>query len=328
MAEVFAEFRELGRVVTRLHPRRGDPGVWESSVGGPLVWPVGESWPTCPGHQGVQKNVERVADVRAARRIRRDRFRSGRELTSEEREFLDSRRRESEVVVEQPVPLLPLLQVFARDVPWLEWPAGRDVLQVLMCPMDHLDEPDFDLPGVSVWDHGMAPPTVVRWRSTDSVGAVGAHPMPSMVQFDHYYPEPCVLFPERLVEYPHLWELPEDLAEAVEEWEEISGYDYRSQLSNVPGWVLGGWPEPGATDPPDEMACTECGGEMRPLLRISRMEWDVEGVSWCPIEEFDRDPADREETKEPTGVMYGADGTLHLYRCWENGEHPLQQMAL
>lgn len=67
---------------------------------------------------------------------------------------------------------------------------------------------------------------------------------------------------------------------------------------------------------------------MRPLLRVSSLEWDSEGLNWCPIEEFDRSPADRKETKAPTEVVYGRHGTLHLYRCWEDGEHPLQQMVL
>lgn len=48
--EILAEFPELtalGRTATRLHPRRGTPGVGDSHAGGPLAWPAGEPWPVC-----------------------------------------------------------------------------------------------------------------------------------------------------------------------------------------------------------------------------------------------------------------------------------------
>jgi hypothetical protein len=40
------------REVTLLFPRSGEPGVGESSLGGPLLWPAEEAWPMCaePGH--------------------------------------------------------------------------------------------------------------------------------------------------------------------------------------------------------------------------------------------------------------------------------------
>jgi hypothetical protein len=37
------------RTATRLHPRPGQPAVEHSHVGGPLLWPVGQEWPACPG---------------------------------------------------------------------------------------------------------------------------------------------------------------------------------------------------------------------------------------------------------------------------------------
>lgn len=48
--EILAEHPELtalGRTATRLHPRRGTPGVGDSHVGGPLAWPADEPWPVC-----------------------------------------------------------------------------------------------------------------------------------------------------------------------------------------------------------------------------------------------------------------------------------------
>src|SRR5687768_5492560 len=58
-------FRGAG---TRLHPRPGTPGPEESSVGGPLLWPADEPWPTCTvPHK--RRFGERVSDVRLRRKI-------------------------------------------------------------------------------------------------------------------------------------------------------------------------------------------------------------------------------------------------------------------
>jgi hypothetical protein len=37
----------LARTVVRLRPRRGEPGIRDSHVGGPMLWPVDEPWPHC-----------------------------------------------------------------------------------------------------------------------------------------------------------------------------------------------------------------------------------------------------------------------------------------
>ena len=53
--DVEAAYPELGplaRPATRLHPRRGTPTAEQSSIGGPLLWPADEPWPTCGLHQG------------------------------------------------------------------------------------------------------------------------------------------------------------------------------------------------------------------------------------------------------------------------------------
>lgn len=52
LIDLAVEFPELVfyvRTTTRLHPRRGEPGVRDSSLGGPLLWPVDEPWPIQPG---------------------------------------------------------------------------------------------------------------------------------------------------------------------------------------------------------------------------------------------------------------------------------------
>ncbi|WTW97760.1 hypothetical protein OG216_32420 [Streptomycetaceae bacterium NBC_01309] len=47
IARLFPELEPLARTTVRLHPRRGNPGVRDSSVSGPLLWPADEPWPWC-----------------------------------------------------------------------------------------------------------------------------------------------------------------------------------------------------------------------------------------------------------------------------------------
>jgi hypothetical protein len=54
LTAVFPELATMARTVTRLHPRPGSPTVRESSVGGPLLWPRDEPWPTCTRRHEVQ----------------------------------------------------------------------------------------------------------------------------------------------------------------------------------------------------------------------------------------------------------------------------------
>ncbi|MGR6998656.1 hypothetical protein ACU686_12040 [Yinghuangia aomiensis] len=72
-----------------------------------------------------------------------------------------------------PVALLPVLQVYARDLPELpgwDWPDGTDVLQVLWCPNDHHD-PSID-PGYC------GPIPTLFWRSSPDVQDVLCTPRP------------------------------------------------------------------------------------------------------------------------------------------------------
>src|SRR5262245_64705650 len=85
------EFLPLARTTTRLHPCPGYPSPLDSSVGGPLRWPTAEPWPSCSlPHQDP-------ADPDVAH---------------------------------GPVPLVPIVQLYARDLPALPFPTGTDLLPV------------------------------------------------------------------------------------------------------------------------------------------------------------------------------------------------------
>lgn len=98
----FPALADTARETTRLHPRPGAPDARSSSLGGPLLWPAGEPWPTCDSPWCM------IEDSRAPEKIPHG----------------DS-------------PLVAVLQIFHRDVPNLPFPDGCDVLQLLWCPFSH-----------------------------------------------------------------------------------------------------------------------------------------------------------------------------------------------
>lgn len=73
--DVAAEFPELApyaRTTTRLHPRRGEPSVFMSSMGGKPLWPADEPWLTCPGPHYGTYDEEPVAAVPLLQLYKRD----------------------------------------------------------------------------------------------------------------------------------------------------------------------------------------------------------------------------------------------------------------
>ncbi|MEN4422605.1 hypothetical protein [Mycobacteroides chelonae] len=99
------ELAELTQVTTRLHPRPGTPRDHKSSIGGPMLWPDGEPWPTCvtPWYSGNGATGWQPHGT--------------------------------------PNPLVPVLQLFAADTPTVHFPVGSDLLQLLWCPALHRDLP-------------------------------------------------------------------------------------------------------------------------------------------------------------------------------------------
>ncbi|WP_328929469.1 hypothetical protein OG429_36140 [Streptomyces sp. NBC_00190] len=269
---------------TRLHPRAGSPGAGDSHVGGPLLWPADEPWPTCDEpheHSG---------------------------------------------------PLLAVAQLYSRDVPDLPaGPDGCDLLQVFWCP--------FDRHGPT--GHGMH--VRLRWRRSAEVReALAEQPRATVVGFDGYVPNPCVLHPERVTEYPYIELLTGELGERVEEWEdaqEEAAYEeaadeeasdgededssawpsYQSDLSIAPGWKAGGHAAWNVTGP-GTMDCRGCGHGMELLLTIDTYEWRSDSTSWRPAQQAGAVPGT--DSNRPTGVAVGNYGRLNIFACPEDPAHP------
>jgi hypothetical protein len=181
--------------------------------------------------------------------------------------------------------MLPVAQLYVRDVSLLRPPGQADLLQALWCPFEHPPE--------------YKPPTALFWRSAAEVTDVlAAPPEPSEVEYDGYVPEPCVLAPEQITEYPHLLALSKESQQQLADWstwqvagvavvdsyEIAPGEFYLNELSVAPGWKVGGWPPWGLTDPATR-CCAACGAGMGPLLTIASNEWDASNYAWVPYED-------------------------------------------
>ncbi|MFI6986559.1 DUF1963 domain-containing protein [Embleya sp. NPDC050154] len=266
------ELLPMARTATRLHPCPGVPSPSDSSVGGPLFWPAVEPWPTCSiPHHG---RVDVVSEPRG------------------------------------PVPLVPIVQLYARDVSELPYPPGTDLLQVLWCPFDHPDE-----------DGGCWPRPVLYWRNEARVGArpVAGTPEPYEDVPFGTVPRPCLIDPERVVEYPSPDEpeYPFERHSRMEAAEAATGWSYSRHLSVAPGVKVGGWP--GWAQPPLWPECA-CGRRMEHLLTVSSREYDVEsGKRWAPIEHVGVDIDPRVDSIgggfSPTDLCIGDMGGMYLFVC-------------
>jgi hypothetical protein len=333
--DVEALFPELAAhrgTTTRLHPRPGRPDVTDSHVGGPLLWPTAEPWPTCTEPHDHARG-RRPADIHQRRQILASAWHRASDplLTHEERQLLeelDQRHDIPEASATGPLPLIGLAQLYRRDVPDLPpGPDDCDLLQVFWCP--------FDAHGPS--RHGML--LDLRWRRSGEVADVlSSPPQPQVVGFDGYVPEPCVLHPEQVTTYPFAGLLPEDLCaridaweealeEAFEEAEEASDEDsaeraepvaYQYDLSIPPGWRVGGFASWHLTDP-SPMNCLTCAQPMHLLLTVDSSEWDGGSGSWKPLEDRDS-PTHRSAT--PAEVTVGRWGELNVFACPEDPRHP------
>ncbi|MET7289911.1 hypothetical protein [Streptomyces sp. NPDC005573] len=340
--DVEALFPELSAhrgTTTRLHPRPGRPGVEDSSVGGPLLWPADEPWPVCTEPHD-HAHGRRPADIRQERQVqasvrRRDLDPGCTEEEAAQLERLREKHRTPAAGADDPLPLIGVAQLYSRDVPDLPaGPDGCDLLQVFWCP--------FDAHGPS--GYGML--LDLRWRRSAEVTDVMTRPpWPEVVGFDGYVPEPCVLHPEQVATYQYAGLLPEELGARIDDWdaaqeeareelEEAGQPDeadgpaaedaprlpacYQYDLSIPPGWRAGGFASWHVTDP-YPMDCPTCSAPMHLLLTVDSSEWDGGSGSWRPLEEQGLPP---HPFATPTEVTVGRWGELNIFACPEEPAHP------
>ncbi|MEU5158781.1 hypothetical protein AB0G74_04115 [Streptomyces sp. NPDC020875] len=216
IARILPELAPLARRTTALRPKRGAPTPYDSSLGGPPLWPGDTPWPVCdrPDHHNWDDSVP-----------------------------------------PGPVPMVPVLQLFARDVPGLPFPDGTDVLQLLWCALLHPDEPS----------ESVRP--VLHWRTESAIapsGTPGDVPRPAEGEYDpDFLPDACVLAPVECVDYPHR-DLPEELVPLVLRAEEEFGF-FLSEFGVLESKV-GGYPA--WTQPPDWPYCA-AGHRMDHLLSVT-----------------------------------------------------------
>ncbi|HZH27282.1 MAG TPA: hypothetical protein VEY95_08875 [Azospirillaceae bacterium] len=324
---VFPELTGLRRTATRLHPRRGTPTVQDSSVGGPMLWPADEPWPSCTlAHK--RSSGHRYADVLREREIleqawRRD-PRSG--PNAEEADELSPFKRgrhAPHLADTDPIPLIGVAQLYRRDVPALPDNGAADLLQVFWCPFERHGETRHEM-------H-----VELRWRhSRDIKFPLTEQPVAEVVGRPELVPSPCVLHPEEVIEHPWLEELPEDVQERIEAWasppnenydqdqeeSEEADEQYIYDLSTAPGWKVGGYIAWNLTGP-TRLACALCDTVLTPLLTADQREWDSATTSWIPNE--DRQDIRVMGANVPTGVSPGR-GRLIIAVCPRDPDHPFR----
>ncbi len=214
------------------------------------------------------------------------------------------------------VAMVPILQIYQRDIPELPFPTGTDLCQVLWCPVPH--EPDY------------VPPLHVTWRDSRLVTDVLVD-APAPIESDtDFLPSPCSLSPERVEEYQSVWELPARLTKKIWEWESSpdnpEGWEYQSHLSTASGTKVGGWVD--WIQDPYPMECDH-GHEMQHLLTIASWEHDAGSCRrWTPLEEQHLlGPYQVPELLEPADIMIGDAGSMYLFTCLECPDRPVESIS-
>jgi hypothetical protein len=303
---VFPELRDLAATTIRLHPRKGEPGVRDSSLGGQLLWPADEPWPVCEEPHPPNESVLVPFEIRTWEQAGHwvATLGPGAQLNTSHVRFdgvpawasLDRSEH-------QPYPMIGVLQVYARDVQDLPFPHGTDLFQLLWCPNNH-DEPWY------------GPRPVAAWRRAASV----TEPLiePPQTTFDTpynatcYLPAPCVLLPERVIEYPHPCDLPGILRDRLQAWDAGQEADrpYRRLLSAAPGTKLLG--HPNWIQGPRWPICL-CGRRMTHLVTIASAEYG-DGDRWDDVP----------TGSSPHGIMIGDVGDMYLFTCTARNHRPLE----
>ncbi len=111
-------------------------------------------------------------------------------------------------------PFVAVLQLRTEDIPELACPKGANLFQLLWCPNDHEEGPPLYAPAAQVF-----------WRDRHDIRHIlDVFPSPVLHDMERQYcPSPCVLHPERVVEYPAAFEPRGESSRFVEEIRVLTG---------------------------------------------------------------------------------------------------------
>ncbi|MCU4747044.1 MULTISPECIES: hypothetical protein [Streptomyces] len=279
LAQLIPEFAPLASEAVLLYPRSGAPGVLDSSMGGPLLWPADEPWPYCArsGHRAYGSYGGSWKESKPGA-----------------------------------VPMVPVIQLFARDAPWVEFPPGKDLAQLVWCPLEHDEEP-----GGSVVPR-------LYWRDEAETGARGTlsdAPVPREGEYgEDLVPRPCTVSPTPAVEYPG-YDLPDELLTTLlprlEQLQDRFGLWYTEVASALQN-KAGGYPA--WTQSPDWPHCG-AGHRMEHLFSVTS---EVAYGRWLPLDEHEpgttqpqwQAPA-AEDIVDTIGpeLMLGDMGGVYIFLC-------------
>ncbi|MFG2751129.1 hypothetical protein [Streptomyces xanthophaeus] len=288
---LFPDLSGHRRTTTRLHPRPGSPGVADSHVGGPLLWPADEPWPVCEGPHGPDPDAP---------------------------------------ALRPPLPLLAVAQLYAGDVPDLPaGPPGHDLLQVFWCPFDAHGPTGHGMYVHLRWRRSAEVREVLTEPPVPgSVGFDGYLTQPCVLHPEQVLEYPYIeLLPGELGERVEAWEdAQEEAAYEAEEAGAVDGHGdgdtvclpgYQEDLSVAPGWKAGGHAAWNLTGP-GTIDCRSCGSPTQLLLTIDTHEWHGADSSWIPLEDSHLEDG----AFAPTGAVVGNYGKLNIFSCSQDPSHP------
>ncbi|OIJ64076.1 hypothetical protein WN71_030880 [Streptomyces mangrovisoli] len=154
--------------------------------------------------------------------------------------------------------MMPILQLYARDVPGVEFPEGTDLLQLVWCALNHDEDPGPVVPRL-------------HWRNEAQVvagGLLSEIPAAGETEYDEdNIPRPSTLTPAVAEDLPRWTDLPEDLRRDLEQRLGSPGNRFvRPPDANIIATKAGGWPA--WTQPADWPDCA-CGQRMEHLVTIT-----------------------------------------------------------
>ncbi|MER7792727.1 DUF1963 domain-containing protein [Streptomyces sp. NPDC097640] len=298
LEKVFPQLKPLSRQALRLHPRAGDPSYEDSSVGGPLRWPIDEPWPWCSEeHYNIGDGGDNPEN--------------------------DTRHQAAE-------PMVPVVQLYATDALGLPFPPGSDLLQVLWCPFHH-GEPWYErsVRARVFWRKAVDASCVLVAPPVPVDAPEGHVPKPCAV-----HPELVTEYPGR-DDIPR--ELRNEVGNRLNGLNETTGWDYFYHLSTAPGTKVGGHPR-GWNGSTTGFSCDRCGAPVEHLLTVTHGEFDGESWrSWLPVEDRPDDDSGPLHLWNPGSerardaqnahcLEVGGGGDVYVFECHSCPDRPTETL--